>query len=165
MNKVFKIRLLTVEDINIYKIIRLKALKNNPEAFAGAYEEESLYNNRDFKKLFVQVNIFGAFFEEQLVGIIGFKQETFKKIKHNGELISLYVYDAFRNQGIGSNLIKYTIEYAKSKVLQLSIHCNTENQALVKFYEKHGFNSIGIHPKAMKLGERFYDSTTMFQIL
>lgn len=161
----YNIRHLTSEDVNLYKSIRLEALKTNPEAFGGTYEEEVLYKDDDFRKRLISQDIFGAFFEEQIIGVIGFKPETLKKTSHNGELLSLYISPAFRDKDIGGNLIKHAIEYAKSHVSQLCLHCITENRALVRFYEKHGFTTIGVYPKGMKLGKKFYDTNIMFRAL
>lgn len=162
MSKKYSIRHLIPEDVEIYKSIRLEALRINPEAFVGAYEEEILYNNDDFRKTLDSADIFGAFHEGQIIGIIGFNRPVLKKIRHEGELISLYITPEFRSLGIGSSLMKHAIEYAKSYVLQLCLYCNTENHALIKFYEKHGFTTFGLYPRGMKAGDRFYDANIMF---
>ena len=111
------------------------------------------------------MDIFGAFFEEQIIGIIGFKQETLKKIEHSGELVSLYIAPKFRSQGIGGSLVKHAIEHAQNQVSQLCLYCITENDELIRFYEKHGFTTLGVYPRGMKLGEKFYDTNIMFLTL
>lgn len=161
----YNIRHLSIKDIDIYKSIRLEALKNNPEAFGATYEEEILYSDEDFRKLLVRLDIFGAFFEERIVGIIGFKAETMQKVSHNGELVSMYITPDFRNIGVGSALINHAIRHAQNQVSQLCLHCITDNQALVRFYEKQGFTIIGVYPKGMKLGDKYYDTAIMFQFL
>jgi len=50
---------------------------------------------------------------------------------------------------------------AKSKVLQLHLTCVTSNQGAIQFYQKHGFKIYGTEPRALKIGNIFFDEHLM----
>ena len=61
------IRLLTNQDIEAWKTIRLEALQNSPESFGSSYEEEILYTDQDWKTHLENNNIFGCFIDNELI--------------------------------------------------------------------------------------------------
>ena len=86
-----EIRQLQEQDWEIWKGIRLEAVQLHPEAFGSSYEEESLWKDEDFKNSLIKSDIFGAFEEKKLIGIAGFFQFKLLKLKHRGNLFSMYV--------------------------------------------------------------------------
>ncbi len=49
------------------------------------------------------------------------------------------------------------IHHAKSPVVQLHLSCVTSNLGAVAFYQKHGFKIYGTEPRALKIGNTFFD--------
>ena len=104
------IRKLTIDDVNEYKALRLELLKNEPKSFGSSFEEEdrfdfSMWTNRLTKK---NILAFGAFNNNNLVGIVLGVKNPREKIKHIATLNSMYVKPEYRGQGIGEKLIKNT---------------------------------------------------------
>lgn len=151
-----EIRHLQEQDWTISKEIRLEALKLHPEFFGG-YEDESLWEDEDFKKDLMKNDIFGAFIENKLIGVSGYFQSTLQKLKHRGTLFGLYVRQENRGQGIAGQLIEAIITHARKQVLQLHCTVTTDNKAAINLYQKYGFQSYGIEPRSLKVGEKFYD--------
>ena len=161
MDSKYRVVLLTPDDVDIARRIRLEALQNNPEAFGSSYAEEVLYSNDKFREILVRVKIFGLFCNDKIVGSVGFEVESMKKLAHNGCITGMYVTPAHRGNGAGSMLLKAVVEYAKGHVMQLYLYCISEGKGAIKFYEKHGFVTCGIHPRALKEGDKFYDTNVM----
>ena len=67
-----RIRVLTKEDTQIYRELRLQALEHSPTAFASSYEEEVTYEPHYFENFLNNQNhiVFGAIEEELLVGMV-----------------------------------------------------------------------------------------------
>ena len=60
------IRRLTPQDWQIWKQLRLEALKNAPESFGSSYEEELRWSDLEFQNEINKSNIFGAFIDHPL---------------------------------------------------------------------------------------------------
>jgi RimJ/RimL family protein N-acetyltransferase len=156
-----KIRLLTIDDLSSYKSLRLEALKQVPEAFVSSYEEEINYSQKDWEVGFAKSNIFGAFIEGLLVGSAGFYRLNTQKTKHRGVLFAVYVKPTARGQGMASALVDVIITHAQLQVSQIHLACVTTNLTAVKLYEKHGFKIYGTEPRALKIGDAFFDEYLM----
>lgn len=80
------------------------------------------------KELMNELTIFGAFDNNELIGVIG--------TKHNGTHISLFfIHPAYHRQGIGRKLFDYA--YSNQTIKQITV--NSSSYA-VKFYESLGFS-------------------------
>lgn len=56
------------------------------------------------------------------------------------ELINIFVKKEFRNRKIGSNMLKYLIDFArKSDIYNITLEVNEENLYAIKLYESNGF--------------------------
>ena len=56
------------------------------------------------------------------------------------ELINIFVKNEFRNRKIGSNMLKYLINFArKSDIYNITLEVNEENLYAIKLYESNGF--------------------------
>ncbi len=155
------IKKLRPEDFEIWKSVRLEALKNSPESFASSYEEESSGSDSDFKKNLIQSDVFGVFIGYSLVACAGFYSLNSLKTKHRGVIWGLYTQLEYRGQGIASALIQTIIHHARSRVIQLHLTCVTSNLAAVAFYQKQGFSIYGREDRSLKVAETFFDEYLM----
>jgi len=158
------IRRLNASDAKAYQEIRLKALKNHPEAYGSSFEEESAFSIEVFEqRLSNPENLtWGAFFDEHLSGVVTLMTSTRKKTMHNASIVAMYVDDIYRHQGVGSFLLKQAITQAKSKsILNLYLTVTTTNQAAKKLYTSHGFITYGIEKKGLKIDQQYFDSELM----
>ena len=59
----------------------------------------------------------------------------------------------FRDQGLGSELLKYAIDYAKQKnFLRITLLTDRISEASLIFFEKHGFQRSSMVPMRLWLG-------------
>ena len=157
----FPIKQLGADDWQIWKNFRLEALKNSPESFGSSYEEELNWINSDFQNSFTKSDIFGVFVDNSLISCAGFYSLNSAKTKHRGVIWGMYTRPECRGQGIASTLIQTIINHAKSRVTQLHLTCVTSNLGAVAFYQKQGFKIYGTEPRALKIGDTFFDEHLM----
>lgn len=155
------IRLLTKDDWQAWKAIRLEALQNAPEAFGSSYDEEANQSDEEFKSFLNKSTIFGAFIGHELIGCAGFFTLNQIKMRHRGVLYSLYVRPEHRGKGVADRLVETVIDHAKSRVMQLHVTCVTTNPTALQLYQKHGFITYGTEPRSLKIGDVFYDEYLM----
>jgi RimJ/RimL family protein N-acetyltransferase len=157
-----QIRHLRPEDFQIWKEIRLEAVKNHPKAFGGSFEEESRRTDEQWKGSMSSSFKFGAFIEEKIVGCLGYYINDGEKMKHRAGVFGMYIRSEARGKGVGKALIDYVRSHAKEReVIQLHLTVLTTNYAAINLYLKCGFVIYGTEPRSLKIGETFYDECMM----
>lgn len=113
MTSNIEFRILTSSEKEQYRRIRLECLQNYQQNFGSVYENEVASTELKFDKIIAQENsndfLFGAFDNENLIGICGNIQEKGTKTKHIAEISHVYVKPTCANKGIATNLLKHTI--------------------------------------------------------
>jgi ribosomal protein S18 acetylase RimI-like enzyme len=154
-----KIRLLNENDAVAYKEKRIEALQNHPEAFSSSVEEEMEYSIEVHASRLRAVNAytFGAFEQEELVGVVTLVTEIKRKLKHRSDIFAMYVTPQVRRNGVGKGLMNAAIEKAKEigGVEQVYLTVSSNNIAAKKLYESIGFELIGSDPRAMKIDNTY----------
>ena len=159
------IRCLTSEDWPLWKFIRLEALEKIPEAFGSSFEDEVLRSDANWQDSLKNSDIFVGFKGDELVGTAGIFYHQQTKLQHKAGLFGVYVQPRCRGLGLASKLIATVIEHAKTKALQLYCAVVVGNASALKLYQHHGFVQIGVEPRALKVGEKFYNEILMVKKL
>jgi RimJ/RimL family protein N-acetyltransferase len=160
-------RQLTATDRQNYRRVRAECLQKFPDNFGSSFEEESLIPELEFERFLREENsnnfMFGAFDNDELIGICGFLREDRNKTKHRGEIVQMYVNPAFAGQSIGLQLLRTTIEKAfeNSEIEQIILGVVADNQSANRTYEKLGFTEYGVLPKYFKQGETYWHQRLM----
>jgi ribosomal protein S18 acetylase RimI-like enzyme len=155
------IRKLTVEDGEALWNLRLRALKDNPEAFAATYEQ-TLRNGKEqfIHRIYPQENAFylGAF-EPDLIGMVYFRRDEGIKSRHKGYILSMYVQPESRGQGLGKALLLEVItqSHRLPGLEQLHLMVVTTNEAARALYRSMGFEVYGTLLQAFKLDQQYWD--------
>ncbi len=145
-NSSISIRRITKNDVEVFREVRLKALKDSPASFGQKYEEEVEKQLHYWQDLVDKVSpstknvAFLLFDIEKPVGVIlGFDKEN-----ENGGLGGMWIDPAYRQQGLASKLVERVIEWAKAKGLSKMRLWNVDgNEAAEKLYRKFGFQLTG----------------------
>jgi RimJ/RimL family protein N-acetyltransferase len=162
-------RILQVADLDKYKAIRHRCLKEYPDNFGTTLEEEL---QSKFPKLEPAIKgidkdsfTFGAFDGDNLVGICGFLREPRTKTKHRGEVIQMYVDTAYAGKEIGKALLKHTIDKAfqNPAIEQITLSLVYGNEKAEKLYKQLGFVEYGRLANFFKAGDKY--TTQLFMVL
>lgn len=160
-----EIRVLNEQDTQAYRTIRLNALKNSPESFGSSYEEEADFTDERFLQRLIKPNSFtyGAFEEDQLVGICLLAFQPRKKMNHRAEIFSMYIEPDFRSKGVGKKLIMQAIKAAHERktVEQIYLTVVSSNKVAKALYISLGFKTYGIDKRAMRYKDVYYDHELM----
>jgi ribosomal protein S18 acetylase RimI-like enzyme len=160
-----RIRKLTIEDGEALWVLRLRALKDNPEAFAATYEETLSKGKEQFiQRIHPKEDAFylGAF-ESGLVGMVYFRRDVGRKNLHKGRVLSMYVEPESRGLGLGKALLQEVITQANrlSGLEQLHLMVVTTNVAACSLYRSMGFEVYGTVLQAFKEDEHYWDEELM----
>jgi GNAT superfamily N-acetyltransferase len=161
----FHVDLLGPEHAASFRALRLEALERHPCAFAAAHDEESGESVADVAERLVGQAVFGGFADGRLVGVAGFATPALTKKMHKGLLWGVYVCAHLRGHGLGRSLVSRVIDHARGRVAQLHAAVVAGNSVACGLYRNLGFETYGIEPRALKVGERYFDQELMVLIL
>jgi ribosomal protein S18 acetylase RimI-like enzyme len=159
------VRQLTADDYDSLREIRLEALRLHPEAFAADPAQEEAMPKAEWLVRLASAVSFGAFADGALAGIAVFSRSSRPKLAHTGELGAMYVRAAARGSGLADRLMEILLAHAAGEVEQIKLTVNAENARAVRFYERHGFRTIGRIPNSIRVGGRSYDELLMLRTL
>lgn len=164
-----KIRVLTSNDAEAYRNLRLMALQNHPEAFSSSFEEEkdrpaNIYETRFQSE---ESFTFGAFENEQLIGNVTLLKETKVKLKHRANILAMYVSPNNRRMGYGKSLIATALKKAKELegIEQIYLSVEATNEPAKKLYTSFGFETYAKDKNALKIAGSYYDEEHMVLFL
>jgi RimJ/RimL family protein N-acetyltransferase len=152
-----RIRRLAAPDVPAFRALRLRALKEHPEAFTSSYEEDAAQPPQmtEARLAASSFEAWGAHEGEVLVGIIGLERERRAKNRHKGTVVGMYVTPEALGQGIGRALLAALVSHARDTGLQSLVLTVTEgNQPAQRLYEAAGFRVFGTEPDAVRVGGR-----------
>jgi ribosomal protein S18 acetylase RimI-like enzyme len=163
------IRPLSEADAPAYQELRLRALREHPDAFTSSYEEDrtkplAWTKSRILPSCESPHNfVLGAFVDGRLVGILGMSIEPRVKVRHKGNVFGMYVAPEYAGRGIGQSLMAQCITRARgiAELEQLQLSVTASNERARSFYEKAGFRPFGTERNATKIGERYFDKCHM----
>ena len=111
--------------------------------------------------------VYGAFADGTLVGVLGLAREPRAKNRHKAVVFGMYVAPEYAGQGIGAALVAHVIAAARSQsgVEQLVLTVTQTNDGARTLYERHGFRSFGVEPRAIRVDDRYFDKNHMILFL
>lgn len=149
-----QIRRLDADDAPAYRALRLRGLKDHPDAFTSGHEEDAA-QPMEFTHRRLRADaqtLWGAFDGDALVGIVGLDRELRIKNRHKASVVGMYVAPEAAGRGVGRALLDALLATARHEGLELLVLTVTEgNAAATALYERVGFRSFGIEPRAIKV--------------
>lgn len=154
--------------------LRLRALRDHPEAFGQPYEEairvpleealDALRTQRSNANNATFLAIDGG---DRLVGMTAFVRETRLKIVHRGSIVSVYVVPEARGPGIFGRLLDAALDHARSLdgLLQVHLTVASPNVIATRTYARAGFVRYGRVPRADILDGKPIDNDLMVLML
>jgi RimJ/RimL family protein N-acetyltransferase len=162
------IRLLTEPDLPAYKALRDASLQSAPDAFTSDYASSkdtpaSAYASR-LGDAATGRFVLGAFNDAGiLVGAIALERETRLHTQHRANVVGMMVSNYAQKQGIATQLVAQCVHMAMTltNIEQLTLTVTASNRHVVRLYKRAGFVDYGLHPKAIKIGDAYYDKMAM----
>src|SRR5574341_503107 len=112
-----EIRALTPDDVQAYRVLRMRALRDHPEAFSASYEEVS---QRTVEQMAGYLGsppenqiVLGALRDGDLVGMAMLNRYEGLKIRHRAIIGGMYVTPEMRGQKVGRALLEEIIRRAR----------------------------------------------------
>jgi len=139
------IRVLKVEDWEIFRDIRLYALKTCPEVYSGAYEVALKRTDQEWKDLLSDDDkcIFGLFCEEKIIGITGIF--TCQTNSVNAVLVMTFIHENYRGRGLSALIYKARMDFAvqRRNWRKITVSHREGNEPSRRAMLRHGFQYIG----------------------
>jgi ribosomal protein S18 acetylase RimI-like enzyme len=154
------IRKLTIDDLDIYKQLRLELLENHPENFGSDEREEAAFDSSFWEKRLTNnyADSYGAFVDDQLVGMAVCVRNPRKKMKHFATISSIYVKPEFRGQGFAKRIIDTILFICTNEDLEfVRLSVVTENTEAINLYQTMGFEIYGTECRSIFVDGAYYD--------
>ena len=163
------IREATEADAGALRQLRLRALREEPQAFGRAYDEALQQSAEEAREQLLRTIAspddvtFVADDGTQLLGMVGFLRERGIKFRHKGNIWGMYVVSEARGKHIGRALLGAAIRHARSlpDMETVLLGVITVNEAARGLYHAVGFEPYAVEPRAMRVEGRYYDEEFM----
>jgi len=153
---VINIKVLAPEYTHPYHRLMVKALRQFPADFeASRIDDPHQFNGP----------IFGAFNDkDDLIGVVGLRQEQLLKTRHKGLIWGLYVSTGYQGSGVGKGLLEAALTHARGLrgLEQLYLVVGEHNTRARRLYESLGFKPFGLEPRELKVAGKFYNGVHMW---
>lgn len=151
---------LPVSEWKSYKEIRLRALKEDPQAFGAAYEDAVKFDESEWRRRLENAEnsdrswLWFAQENQKIVGLIGAYME--KDATNEATIVSVFVPKEERGKGISSLLMDKIISElsAKPYLKKINLTVNKDQVAAVNLYTKFGFVKVGEQNFKMGNGQK-----------
>jgi ribosomal protein S18 acetylase RimI-like enzyme len=155
-------------DAVAFRALRLRGLRDHPEAFGRSPEEIDSVEaiaarfRADADAGFELDFVLGAFDGDTLVGVAGCHRERLVKHRHTALIWGMYVAPEHRG-GLGRRLLVAAVARARAwtELESLWLDVTTINTGARALYASCGFRTVAIRPRTLKVGDRYYDEELM----
>lgn len=164
------VRPLAPEHSAAYSGLRLRALAAFPTAFTSSVEDEARTADvwsverlapRDGQRML------GAWVGEALVGTGGVERLKRPKERHKAVLYGMYVAPEHGGRGIAGRLVDALLAAVRQwdDVTQVLLTVTAGNTAALRVYERAGFVTFGVEPRAIRVDGIYHDKHHMVRFL
>ena len=168
-----EIRRLSAADAAEFQALRLRGLRESPEAFGSTYADEM---DRPLDVVAQRLAgdpesgfVLGAALEAggALAGVAGCYRESSRKRRHVAIIWGMFVAPEARGRGLGGALLDAAVARAGEwpGVEQVTLTVVTGNASARALYVRHGFLSFGVEPRALRDDSRHYDMEYLWRPL
>ena len=141
------IRRVTLEDLHVYREVRLRALQDAPTAFASTYEAELSRPAHAWVERLSQASagndraIFLAFDDSDCVGLVACVEDD---LGADRQLVSMWVAPSHRGTGVATDLVDAVTSWAEEAgAHRIGLWVTRGNDRAQRFYERCGFSVTG----------------------
>ena len=140
-----KTRRLTLEDSDLLRTLRLRALSDAPSAFGSTYEREEAFTDEEWQRRLRadgHPHVVCERPDGEAVGVAALVQDWTDATV--GHLMAMWVAPEARGSGAADLLIDQVLEWARDAgVTTLRLHVTDGNARAERVYERNGFSRTG----------------------
>jgi ribosomal protein S18 acetylase RimI-like enzyme len=156
------VRMLGPADATLYRSLRLRALRDHPDAFTSSYEQDREQPVEAAAARLAAHPFWGAYQHAELYGFVGLERELRPKNRHKATVMGMYVAPEVGGQGAARALLDALIAHARLNHLESLVLTVTDgNQRAQRLYEAAGFRSFGVEPDAIRVAGRSFAKNHM----
>lgn len=134
------VRVLNPDEWPAYKDVRVRALRESPEAFVASAEEEEAFGDDRWQERMERSRRILALDADEVVGVVSVGTGHRTNIPGAGELFGLWVAPARRGSGVARRLLEKAAKVGREVGLrQLVYWVGTDNGRAVAFASSFGF--------------------------
>lgn len=145
-------RMMKPEDAEMFRSVRLEALKEAPLDFESSYDAEAQMLLPELKRLMGQHAIVGGFLGGQLKGFAIIDAVRLPRLAHRARVSSVFVTRDVRGTGAAESMMKWMLKEFSRYFSLYRIGVREDNERAIAFFKKMGFEPMGVEPQAMFLG-------------
>jgi RimJ/RimL family protein N-acetyltransferase len=141
------IRRVSTDDVEVYRDIRLRALRDAPSAFASSYDAEAARSQDDWADRVAAASngderaTFLAFDGGVCVGLAGCGHDD---LGADRQLVSMWVAPSHRGTGVAGELVDAVLGWAADMgARRVGLWVTRDNDRAKRFYERAGFTPTG----------------------
>lgn len=133
---------LTASDAQRFRMLRLRALRDSPDAFGATYEQAFARAIEEWSRQLADIPTFVAVRDGVDIGLA--RSADDKDESTSGWLISLWVAPEARRRGVAGALIDLVIDNARARGLtKLLLDVADTNAGAIELYDRKGFVRTG----------------------
>ncbi len=159
------VRALEETDWEMFRAVRLRALRTDAGVFSSTYDEEKRHNEEQWKSWLSNEGkrVFGLFDDEHLIGITGVFTWKGDESGRTGIMAASYIEKDYRGQGLSRLLYEARLAFAKDYKQwdKLTVSHRKDNEASRRANQAFGFKYAGASmiawPDGQKEEQLFYE--------
>ena len=145
------------DDWEMLRDLRLRAVEEEPYAFAKTYEEEAKTTEEEWREKLATSSYFFAKEDDKPVGMVCTVREKGVKLQHIARMFSVYVVPEARSKGIGSALMRAAMDELERDptTVKIKLYVSEMQKEAQGLYEKMGFKIMGTQEKEMYVNGKY----------
>lgn len=145
------LRPLTESDLADWRTIRLRMLRERPEAFGEDADDFAGRTDEEVRARLRDANLIGLWRDGALVGTIGWARSSGRKRRHLARIWGMYVATEARGTGGGRLLLRAAFDASREAgVTVWDLGVEEQNAVAIALYESEGFSRWGLERDAYR---------------
>lgn len=154
------------DDLALYRRLRMEAVTSDSRTLITTREEEERKTDDDLLKTLNSQYVLGVFDGEVAVGMATLERQNLERRFHVAEVQWVFVPAQARRRGIARMLMEEVERHALNVGIEaIELHVVADNHAAIGLYLLLGYTKYGTLPKAVKIGQSYWDGIYMVKFL
>lgn len=136
------------DDAELWRSIRLRALREAPTAFAWPADIAEGWPLSRFESQLKTAHCFVSLEDDRPAGCLGYYTHASPVLAHRAHVFGTFVAEEHRGKGLGKRMFEAMFDAASETVAQFELEVGCDNLAALGLYLSAGFRIIGQIPSA-----------------